>query len=91
MGLRDRGGLLVKIVSSGVLDATSLTVNGPCDALKSDKDITVDGVPAEARVGEAVTGYPIAGNLVWDVVGWSAITAVTGSSANVWACWYGTG
>ncbi len=91
MGQEDRAGFVLQIMTSGTLLVTladAIAAHGPIDALKSDKDITVNGTPAEAIPGETIASYKIAGNLAWDPVGWQEITAISGTSPNVWAAWY---
>lgn len=88
MSARDRAGLVIKIVNNGSLNASALASYGPCDALKADSPITVSGTPADALVGETVSGFPVEPG-IWDPTGWSAITAISGTgSYNVWAGWY---
>lgn len=89
MSQRDRAGLVIQIVTAGTLAdvAALIAIYGPCDALKADADVTVDGTPADALT-ETVSGFIVSGGQ-WDPTGWQAITDINGSgSFNVWAGWY---
>lgn len=80
-------GYVVSIWENGSVVAdgmTALAALGPCDALKSDITITVDGTTAD---GTEVTGFPVTGGQ-WDPTSWKEIIDITGSNANVWIGWY---
>jgi len=79
---------VIQIMDGGVLDASSLATFGPCDAIKSSVDITIDGQPTDKNdSSELLDGFPVTGGQ-WDATGWRAISAISGTTPDVWAGWY---